>query len=403
MTAAHNITPKTKIVFLISRFLDGGIDSVLVDYLRFLSISGKYQISLLIEQKMDELEVFRSQVPSHVQIYHSIESKMLMKWRKRKISRRLPLPIKIYDEIILSPIRRYLIVKSLKKLASQNDVIIDFDCCSYSLLKNVDVKKVVWLHSNFKEVMKQNKRRMLRIGKHLNYYDKIVTICHAMREEGACFFPNIENKLVVIYNAKKREDLLRRSQESITDNRINEPYILAVERLEEIAKDLTTLLYAYQILRQKYGHSEKLYLLGKGQSEKYLRQLALTLDIAENVVFLGFHSNPYLWMKHAELLVHSAKSEGLPTVLVEGLMLDKLMVSTDCPTGPREILDDGKAGLLTPVGDAPAMAEAMHELLTDKALQIEVMKNVERHRLHFMYEEALQKFDNLISEVTHAE
>ena len=403
MTAAHNITPKTKIIFLISRFLDGGIDSVLVDYLNFLSTSEKYQITLLIEQKMDELEVFMPQVPNNVQVHHLIKSKMLMKWRKQKICRRLPLLIKIYDEIILSPIRRYLIVKSLKKIALQNDVIIDFDCCSYSLLKNVDIKKIVWLHSNFKEVMKQNKRRMLRIGKHLNYYDKIVTICHAMREEGACLFPNIENKLIVIYNAKKCEDLLRRAREPIMDSCINKPYILAVERLEEIAKDLTTLLYAYQILRQQYGHEEKLYLLGKGQSEKYLQQLTVTLNIADDVVFLGFHSNPYLWMKHAKLLVHSAKSEGLPTVLIEGLMLDKLMVSTDCPTGPREILNGGKAGLLIPVGDAQTMAEAMHKLLTDKVLQTEILKNVQQHRLHFMYEEVLQKFDYLISEVTHAE
>lgn len=390
---------RPKIAFLISRFLDGGIDSVLVDYLNSLSASGKYQITLLIEQKMDELEVFMAQVPSNVQVYHLIQNKALTKWRKQKIVHHLSFLEKVYDEGFLSPIRRYLIVRLLKKMALQNDVIIDFDCCSYSLLENINIKKIAWFHFSFKETMKQNRRRMKRIGEHLNDYDKIVTISNAMYEEGCHLFPELQNKLVVIYNAKKREELLKRAEEAVEDKRINQSYILAIERLEESQKDLTTLLHAFQILRQQYNHTEKLYLLGKGQSENYLQQLVLTLGLVGEVVFLGFYDNPYPWLQHAKLLVHSAKLEGLPTVLVEGLMLDKLMVATDCPTGPREILAGGMAGLLTPVGDAQAMAEAMHRLLTDKKLQTEIIGNVQRHRAHFMYEKTLEAFDNLITEV----
>ena len=241
----------------------------------------------------------------------------------------------------------------------------------------------------------------MRIGRRLESYDKVVTISKAMCEEGRTLFPRLDQKFCVIYNAKNRNQLLLRANEPTHDPRTEQAYILAVERLEESQKDITTLLYAYQMLRERYHHQELLYLLGKGQSEKQLRQLAQTLGIEASVVFLGFSENPYPWIQNARLLVHSSKFEGLPTVLLEGLMLDKLMVSTDCPTGPREILDDGRAGLLVPVGDAPKMAKAMHRILTEKELQDSIMQHAVQHRKHFMQEEALRQFHEIIKEANN--
>ena len=390
---------RPRILFLVSRFLDGGIDAVLIDYIQVLSASGKYEVSLAIEQGMDELEVFLSKIPAGIDVYHLVENERLMKWRKRKITEPLPLSKKIYDEGLLAPIRRHIITRDLKKLAAQNDVIIDFDCCSYSLMKGITIPKIAWFHFSFEEMMRQNKHRMMRISRNMRSYDKIVTISKAMFAEGIQLFPQLGSKLCIIYNAKDREELLMHAQEAVDNELIRQHYILAVERLEESQKDLTTLLKAYQLLKQKYNHREKLYLLGKGQSENELRQLANALGIESDVEFLGFTSNPYPWMKHARLLAHSAKLEGLPTVLIEGLMLDKLMVATDCPTGPREILDDGRAGMLVPVGDAQAMAKAMHRMLTEKDLQAEIAENVKRHRIHFMYEETIREFDDMINNI----
>jgi glycosyltransferase involved in cell wall biosynthesis len=91
--------------------------------------------------------------------------------------------------------------------------------------------------------------------------------------------------------------------------------------------------------------------------------------------------------------------EGLPTVLIEGLMLNKLIVATDCPTGPSEILDKGKSGLLVPIGDDDAMAESIHQLLTSQQLRSSVMAHLKEHRKHFMYEETLRLFDEIIKDV----
>ena len=386
----------TKILFLLSRFLDGGIDAVLVDYLRFLAQREDYRITLAISIHMGELEVFRKQIPEQVQVVYLVDQPMLTRWRQQKITQRLPFYIKVYDEALLSPIRRMMTGRKLRQLAAQHDVVIDFDCCHYAYLKSVKTWKVAWFHFSFKQLMEQNRRRTQRIGNHLRYYDRIVTISQAMLDEGKEIFPWLEGRWRLIYNAKDEQLLQQRASEPVDDPRINDNYILAIERLEESQKDLSTLISAYQLLRNEYHHEEKLYLLGKGRDEQLLRQLAERLGIADSVVFLGFSSNPYPWIAHAKAIAHSAKFEGLPTVMIESLIMGKLIVATDCPTGPREILDQGRAGLLTPVGDAAKLAESLHQVLTDNTLQTSLLTHANEYKHQFLFDHTGRLFDEVI-------
>jgi glycosyltransferase involved in cell wall biosynthesis len=107
------------------------------------------------------------------------------------------------------------------------------------------------------------------------------------------------------------------------------------------------------------------------------------LGVRERIIFLGFTSNPLPYVRHARLMVLSSRFEGLPTALIEGLILGKVLVSSDCPTGPREILDQGRAGLLTPVGDADALAAAMLQGLRDEALRARLCAAALRHAEEF--------------------
>ena len=386
----------TRILFLLSRFLDGGIDAVLVDYLRYLAQREDYSITLAISIHMGNLEVFRQQIPEQVKVVYLVDQPMLTRWRQQKITKRLPFYIKLYDEALLSPIRRYITGRKLQQLAAQHDVVIDFDCCHYAYLKNVTTWKVAWFHFSFKQLMEQNRRRTQRIGNHLRYYNRIVTISQAMLDEGKELFPWLEGRWRLIYNAKDEQLLQQRGNEAVDDPRINDNYILAIERLDESQKDLSTLIRAYQLLRNEYHHEEKLFLLGKGRDEQLLRQLAESLGVADCVLFLGFSSNPYPWIAHAKAIAHSAKFEGLPTVMIESLIMGKLIVATDCPTGPREILDHGLAGLLTPVGDAAKMAESMHRLLTDNMLQASVLARANEYKQQFLFDHAGKLFDEVI-------
>jgi len=106
-----------------------------------------------------------------------------------------------------------------------------------------------------------------------------------------------------------------------------------------------------------------LMILGEGELCTELEHLAARLGIAEDFALPGFVQNPYPYLKRAAVFVLSSRWEGLPTVLVEALALGTPVVSTDCPSGPREILADGKWGRLVPVGDAGKLAEAILETL----------------------------------------
>lgn len=391
---SNGIQPR--LLFLLSRFLDGGIDTVLVEYLRHLSQRGCYHLTLAIATDMGELEVFRSRVPHDVRVVHLVSSPALTRLPQRKIRQKLPLPLKLWNEIALQPVRRSIIGRELKRLAREHDVVIDFDCCHYSYLRNVGCRKVAWFHFSFDKLMEQNPRRMKRIGRRLWEYDRVVCISQAMLSEGERLFPLLKGKLCLVYNAKDPASLMERASEEVADERIRQPYIIAVERLEESQKDLSTLLRAYQLLRTRHGHTERLYIMGKGRSEQQLRALAKELAVDETVDFLGFSSNPLPWIYRSRMVVHSAKFEGLPTVMIEALQLGKLIVASDCPTGPAEILAHGEAGVLTPVGDAEAMAAAMHRLLTDTELQERIKKGMRKQQYLFSFEATDRQFDRLV-------
>ena len=386
---------KKNIVFLMSRFLDGGIDTVLVEYLRYLAKDERYQITLAIATYMDKLEVFRNRIPKNVKVIYFNRMKLLTRVPQKRITKQAGKITKLYGEI-MNPILRRKTQHNIHKLAKTTDLFIDFDCCAYSFLKSVHTKKIAFFHFSFAQSMAQNPKRMKRIRKQLEKYDSVITISKAMKEEGCALFPELKDKMIVIYNAKDQESIRRNAEIPVADERIKEPYFLAVERLEESQKDITTLLKAYALLRKETDVKEKLYIIGKGNSEEQLRQLAVDLDIDKDVEFLGFISNPYPWIKNSKLLLHSAKFEGLPTVLIEGLLLGKLMVSSDCPTGPREIFNYGKAGVLVPVGDAKAFADAAYRLLTDTGLQQQILQEVEKRAFDFTFPAIDQNFSKLL-------
>lgn len=138
------------------------------------------------------------------------------------------------------------------------------------------------------------------------------------------------------------------------------PVILGVGELC-MRKDFQTLLRAFARVR---AQSEcRLVILGKGRQRDELLTLARSLGVEHDVDFAGFQPNPYAFMQHATVFAFTSRWEGLGFVLIEALALGTPVVSTDCPSGPREILEDGKYGALVSVGDDVAMADAIARTL----------------------------------------
>ncbi len=127
------------------------------------------------------------------------------------------------------------------------------------------------------------------------------------------------------------------------------------------AKDFPTLLRAFALMIRE--RPARLIILGKGRLREKLLDLGRSLGIEASMDFPGFVENPYGYLAHADLFVLSSLWEGSPNVLTEALAMGTPVVATDCPSGPREILQDGRYGRLVPCADPQAMAQAMLETL----------------------------------------
>jgi len=137
----------------------------------------------------------------------------------------------------------------------------------------------------------------------------------------------------------------------------DEAYVIHVGRLDMSSKRHDILLEAYK----KSNIPNKLVILGTGKDEVKIRQHIERLDLETKVMLVGFQENPYPWIKHAKLLILTSDFEGLPTVLVEALALKVPVVSTDCPTGPKEILEGELSYYLVPVQKVDHIADKIQE------------------------------------------
>jgi glycosyltransferase involved in cell wall biosynthesis len=160
-------------------------------------------------------------------------------------------------------------------------------------------------------------------------------------------------------------------------------YIIAVGSLHKV-KRLDLLLKAYA----KLNTNLKLVILGKGNEEKNLKNLTKKLGLEEKVYFLGWVKNPYKYIKNAKLLVLSSDIEGLPSVVIESLILNTPVVSTDCPSGIREIISN--IDLLSKVGDVEDLSIKIENALSNYPI-------IDNNNLKkFESDNILKKYLNLI-------
>jgi glycosyltransferase involved in cell wall biosynthesis len=138
------------------------------------------------------------------------------------------------------------------------------------------------------------------------------------------------------------------------------PVLLAVGRLTA-QKDFPTLIKAFD--RVRHAQLARLLILGEGEERPVLEDLVRLLGLEHDVSLPGFVANPYPYMAQASVFVLSSRWEGLPTVLVEALSCGTPVIATDCPSGPQEILRGGQYGQLVPVGDVPALSQAIEAAL----------------------------------------
>ena len=189
--------------------------------------------------------------------------------------------------------------------------------------------------------------------------DAIVAVSRGVAEDVVATSGVDPARVSVIENPVITEDLERRAREPVDHPWFAQrtaPVILGVGRLTR-QKDFPTLLAAFARVREQ--REARLLILGEGEDRRALECRAGTLGIADSFDLVGFADNPYAYMARTDLFVLSSAWEGSPNALTEAMHLGVPVVSTDCRSGPREVLDGGRIAPLVPVGDSEALARAI--------------------------------------------
>jgi glycosyltransferase involved in cell wall biosynthesis len=196
--------------------------------------------------------------------------------------------------------------------------------------------------------------------------DAIVAVSEGVADDLAAWTGLPRAKIVTIYNPVVSEELRRRQNEPVDHPWFQPgapPVIMSAGRLGR-AKDHPTLIRAFARVRR--ARAARLVIFGQGKSEAKtaksiagLQALAAELGGADDLALPGFVANPFAYMARAALFALSSVNEGLPGVLIQAMACGCPVVSTDCPSGPAEILAGGRYGRLVPPGDDAALAAAI--------------------------------------------
>lgn len=197
--------------------------------------------------------------------------------------------------------------------------------------------------------------------------DRVIAVSSGVADDLAATIGLPRERIEVIYNPVVTPELHKARDQAIEHAWLAPgapPLILGAGRLEP-QKDFETLIRAFARLRaQRQAH---LMILGEGALRAELTALSQELGVADDVALPGFVDNPFAYMRHAAAFVLSSRFEGLGVALIEAMACGARVVSTDCPSGPAEILEGGRWGRLVAVGDAGALSEAISSTLDDGA------------------------------------
>ena len=215
----------------------------------------------------------------------------------------------------------------------------------------------------------------------LRFPNKIIVNSREFKKE---YQKRFNIKVKCIYNPLNIRFIKKASKEKIKISffkNYNKIKIIFIGRLVN-QKDPMTFVKALNLLKDKIDFRS--IIIGRGYYYKSLQQFLLDKKLKDKVKIINWQKNPYKYLKSADLLVLTSKYEGLPNILLEAVSLKRNIISTDCPTGPKEILDNGKGGDLFKIGD--------FQKLSKKIILFSKNKKKYKDKLKFAYKR-LERFN----------
>lgn len=367
---------KIKIILIISSLKQGGAERVITYIASYLK-KEKYEISLILYEKKGE---FLDELPGHIHIYD---------FRKRTP--------RDFIRLILSTRK---VIKEAKP-----DIVLSF--LFYTNI--VTGLAVLFLKRNFKIILSErNYPPEFLLRTHFGWVKKLLMMFTYPKADLVIPNSNLtkielgknfnvrSDKLKTIYNPIDLEKVIEKSHEEVVHPFFgdkNSQVIISVGRLVS-QKRFDRLLRVFSLVK-KLNENARLIIVGDGELRAYLSELAVELNIHESVDFIGFQANPYAWVFKADIFVLSSDFEGFPNVLLESMACRTPIISTDCPSGPNEVIVNGVNGLLVPPHDEEGMAVAVNTLLDNRELREKFAKEGLNRVEEFAIEKILPQYEDL--------
>lgn len=357
-----------KILFLMNHIIMGGLEKVLLQYLDVLCAKGM-QCTVLSQDKVTDtyfLDFFKK---------HNVKFSELRNTKTHSH--------------VKKPVNKLLNRLTVRRLVNRNDVVIDFANFSYTReLGKLSKRKIGYCHGSilFFDIAIDKKV--------LETYDDFVCLSDSFRSDLLKKYPQYANKVHRIYNPISAQNVQELSTEKYS---AKNPFFVAVQRLDSLDKDVPTIIRAFNIFSKTHPRYS-LYIIGDGPQRAELEKMAAK---NKQIIFTGTINNPYPFIRNAKALILSSTTtlgEGLPNTLLEAQALGTLAISSNVPSGPHEILMDGKAGILFKPHDYKELANILTNIVNKKYDIDKITKTATKNLSRFNAENNVNRLLNLIQE-----
>ncbi len=369
-----------KIVFLINSLSSGGAEKVLSVLISEL-VKQNYKVEVIFLEKNDFYNLPKQVTKTYLSTFNGNENSFLKLLYVPIFSFKLKNYIKLKNiKLIQSHIFRANFVNIMSKFFGANH-----------RTQLVNVGRI----SRYKELGFNGKLNLLLIKKLYPKADLIISKAKGMQDDTQKLF-NFKNKQIIINNPYDIEGIIKLSKEKVEEFKFkkNKKYLVSVGRLIALKRN-------HELIKSllKLDNDIEVLFLGDGNKRYDLENLTNDLELSNRVHFLGNIKNPYKFMSKCNIFISCSETEGFPNVLVEAMICGILVISSDCISGPREILApnvDNEYGLLFEVGDRKKMVEHIKTLLADEILAKKYIKKAKQRADDFSVDKIVEEYKKVL-------
>ena len=230
-----------------------------------------------------------------------------------------------------------------------------------------------------------------------NHADGIVSLSQGTKEDLIKNFGVVKEKINVIYNPIDIDEIKEKSRESVADIEIHNDRInlICVGSLVK-SKGHKYLIEAVYKLKKTYGYRVRAYFIGTGKLENDLKDLATKYKLEKDIIFLGYKSNPFKYMNKCDIFVLPAIWEGFGNVIIEAMVCNIPVVSTDCPSGPKEIISHEVNGVLAIPESVESLVSSIRSLIDDPKYYEKIQNGGYKRAKDFEIGKITKEYENYI-------